>query len=190
MKTIYYISANKYKRTEVLEVLSRLLPADRLRAEAVELKIHEIQHQDMAAIARDKVIKAYKMIGRHCFVEQTGLQIKSFGNLPGGLTQLFWDSLRAEKFADFFVSHNATAVLAKTVLAYCDGRRVLCFEGETEGIIVRPSVEERFQWDCVFRPSGSECVFAEMTLEEKNMYSMRKKALMKFAAYLEEAYDR
>lgn len=76
---IYFLSSNEHKITEVRKILS----SDTIEVLAFSNKINEIQSEDMHAIARDKVIKAYKIIARPVFVEQTGLLIKKFGNLPG-----------------------------------------------------------------------------------------------------------
>ncbi|MBS1932347.1 MAG: non-canonical purine NTP pyrophosphatase, partial [Bacteroidetes bacterium] len=40
--------------------------------------------------------------------------------------------------------------------------------------------------DPVFVPSGSEKSFAEMTMEEKNTFSHRKKAVDKMIAFLKQ----
>ena len=189
MRTIYYISANEHKRNEVQRTFDNELRGSNYTVETLDARIDEVQDKDMRVIAEKKAIAAFAKYHRPIFVEQTGLLIKSFGMLPGGLTQVFWDALHAEKFAQFFVSRDLTEVIAKTVLAYCDGYKVHCFEGETEGSIVEPRLEECFQWDCVFKPDGSERTFAEMELSEKNRFSMRKRALEKFAKYLEETYD-
>lgn len=189
MKTIYFISANEHKIEEVKSFFASRSPLKNFTVDTANIKIDEIQHKDMEEIVKEKAVTAYKKLRRPVFVEQTGLLIKRFGDLPGGLTQVFWDSLHAEKFAEFFVSRDATEVIAKTIIAYCDGRTIRCFEGKTEGTIVEPKQAENFQWDCVFQPGGSQKTFAEMDLLEKNTFSMREKALKKFADYLEEDHD-
>lgn len=179
---IYFLSSNEHKITEVRKILS----SDKIEVLAFSNKINEIQSEDMHAIARDKVIKAYKIIARPVFVEQTGLLIKKFGNLPGGLTQIFWDSLQADKFSEFFAKDEGTDTIAKTVLAYCDGRKVYTFEGEIKGDIINPPRGNReFQWDCVFQPDGYDKTFAELD-KKKNQISMRKIALERLKEFLRE----
>lgn len=182
MKEIYFLSSNKHKIAEIKNILE----SNSIVVTPVSQKIDEIQSNDMQAIARDKALKAYRRIARPVLVEQTGLLIKKFGDLPGGLTQIFWDSLQADKFSEFFSKDEASEVIAKTVLAFCDGKRVHIFEGEISGNIVNPPRGDRaFQWDCVFEPKGYEKTFAEMG-EEKNNISMRKVALEKLRKYLED----
>ena len=178
---IYFVSSNEYKMKEVEEILS----SEAITIRQASQKINEIQSQDMNEIVKDKVIKAFTMIRRPVVVEQTGLLIKEFGNLPGGLTQIFWDSLEADRFSQIFSSIGTAEVTAKTVLAFCDGKRVYTFEGTCEGHIVSPPRGNRdFQWDCVFEPDGYKETFAEMG-EKKNAISMRKEALEKLRKFLE-----
>lgn len=182
MKKIYFLSSNIFKIQEIKDILS----SPNISVEAVSEKINEIQSDDMHAIVKDKVIKAYQIIARPIVVEQTGLLIEGFGNLPGGLTQIFWDSLKADRFSEFFTNNSTTSVVAKTVLAYCDGHRIQYFDGEISGKIVNPPRGNRdFQWDCIFEPTGYSQTFAEMGIE-KNKISMRRIALEKLKKYLEE----
>jgi len=51
-------------------------------------------------------------------------------------------------------------------------------------MIVEPKGENGFGWDKIFQPEGFEKTFAEMSMEEKNEISMRKKAFQKLKRYL------
>lgn len=179
---IYFLSSNKHKIKEIQKILN----SQTIEVVPVNEKINEIQSCDMCEIAIDKVLKAFMLIGRPIIVEQTGLLLKDFGNLPGGLTQFFWDSLEADKFSDYFSKTKTARVIAKTVIAYCDGKLVKTFDGEIEGEIVSPPRGNRaFQWDCVFQPIGYRKTFAEMG-KEKNSISMRKIAIEKLKEHLEK----
>lgn len=178
---IYFLSANQYKIEEVRSILE----SDKIKVISVQEKIKEIQSDDMEEIAVDKAIRAFMRIGRPIFVEQTGLLLKDFGGLPGGLTQIFWDGLKTESFSKFFSATGTARAVAKTVIAYCDGKQIKIFDGAIEGKIVFPPRGNReFQWDCVFQPDEYEMTFAEMR-ETKNTISMRKIALEKQKQYLE-----
>lgn len=181
-KEIYFLSKNKYKLKEVKEILNLKNYEICLNEE----KIEEIQSKDMIKIVEDKLLKAFKKISRPLIVEQTGLILEDLGGFPGGLTQIFWDSLQADKFTQYFSTKTGTGkAKAKTVVGYCDGKQIKIFEGEVNGIIVEEPRENRsFQWDCVFQPEGYTTTFAEME-EKKNQISMRKIALEQLRNYLE-----
>ena len=61
-----------------------------------------MQTTDTQRLVRDKLLKAYKRIGRPMFVEHRGLYVERINGLPGGLTQIVWDTLQPERFAELF----------------------------------------------------------------------------------------
>ena len=181
MKQIFFLSSNEYKIAEVQNILN----SDYISIIPVTVKINEIQSESIEVIAIDKVIKAFKKTGHPILVEQTGLFLDDLGGFPGGLTQIFWDSIKADDFCKYFGHTDTARVKAKTVLAYCDGKTIHTYEGEIAGIIVKaPRGDKSFQWDCVFQPNGCLETFAEMGAK-KNEISMRKKALEAFRKELD-----
>ena len=61
------------------------------------------------------------------------------------------------------------------------------FEGICEGTILQHPVGEKgFGYDAVFMPDGSNKSFAQMEMEEKNIFSHRKKAMGKLIRFLSE----
>lgn len=179
------MSGNTHKITEVKRILAPfgvdLVPVSR--------KIEELQTEDVQSLVRDKLTKAFEAIGRPLLVEHTGLYLSGLNGLPAGLTQIFWDRLQADRFADLVAGLGDNKVIAKTVLGYCDGRGVHIFEGAIEGTVPRkPAGPTDFQWDCVFIPNGSTQTFAEMGVAKDDI-SMRRKALDLFAAHLKSTKD-
>jgi XTP/dITP diphosphohydrolase len=177
---IRFVSSNNHKISEVKNILDSagviIVPSS--------LKIEEIQTEDVHKLVRDKVLKAFYKIGKPVFIEHTGLYIESFNNLPGGLTQIFWDNLEAARFCELFGSLKNTYVTAKTIIGYCDGRKLHYFEGVIDGnVSSEPSGPRDFQWDCVFVPNGFDITFADMGYKKHDI-SMRKKALDSFCEYL------
>jgi XTP/dITP diphosphohydrolase len=177
-----FLSSNARKVAEVRAILD----ARGIEIVAVDRKLDEIQHEDVDALVRDKCIKAFRLIGRPVFVEHTGLFIEALNGFPGGLTKLFWDTVGAERVADLFGRNGGSRVLARTRIGYCDGERVHQFEGAVSGVFAPEPRGESSAWDCVFVPEGFDETFAELG-ERKNEVSMRRKALDRFAAFLDEA---
>ena len=177
---IRFLSGNQHKLEEVRKILE---PAG-VEVLAVKEKIEELQTEDVERLVRDKLSKAFSIIGRPLFVEHTGLYRAAMNGLPAGLTQIFWDKLEADKFTALVRGLGDASVTAKTVLGYCDGRQIHMFSGEVQGTVpAAPAGPRDFQWDCVFIPNGHTETFAEMG-ERKNEISMRRKALDAFAEFL------
>ncbi len=177
---LYFVSKNPHKQEEARNILS---PAG-IAVIADHSAIDELQTIDTVALVRDKTLKAFQKIGRPLFVEHTGLYLDMLGGFPGGLTQIFWDSLKKDRFAQLFTSETEKAS-AKTYVGYVDGQRIHVFMGEVTGKIVSPREDHGFQWDCVFVPDGHEQTFSEMGAK-KNEISMRRLALDKLRVFLEE----
>jgi len=109
---IRFVSSNEHKIAEV----QCILDAAGVSIVPSSLKIEEIQTEDVHKLVRDKVLKAFYKIGRPVFVEHTGLFIESINKLPGGLTQIFWDNLKGDRFCELFGSLNNTNITAKTII--------------------------------------------------------------------------
>ncbi len=179
---IFFISSNANKRKEVCE----LLGSGNITIHTVNLKIEEIQSVDMAKIAEDKALRGFKEVWRPVLVEQTGLLFKEFGSLPGGFTQIFWDTLKAEKFSRFFTLPDFEDAVAKSVFAYCDGQSIKVFKSETHGKIVSPQgLDGDLSWDCVFVPDGHTQTLSEISTGASEQFSIRKAALESLKDYLE-----
>lgn len=179
---IRFVTKNPHKAEEVEAILGDI----GVSIVHAPLKIHEIQTEDIQDIVRDKVLKAFNSIGRPVFIEHTGLYIDSLQGFPGGLTQVFWDKLKADNFSSLLGGLDNTSLTARTVIAYCDAKKIHTFEGAVKGnISPEPRGDRAFQWDCVFIPNGYDKTFAELGAK-KNEISMRKIAFDRFREFLQE----
>ena len=181
---IRFVTSNGHKVAEAQSILMH----SGVSVIALPQKLEELQTEDTTSLVKDKTIKAFKIAGRPLFVEHTGLYLRYLNELPGGLTQIFWDRLQADRFAALFGGTPDTFTVAKTVIGFTDGRGFHTFEGSINGRIVpEPRGARDFQWDCVFEPEGETRTFAEMG-EQKNDISMRRLALDRLAAFLKKGH--
>lgn len=176
---LFFVSKNPFKHAEAGGILGPL----GITVEADHSEIQELQTADSEVLVRDKATKAFSRLGRPLFVEHTGLYLDVLNGLPGGLTEVFWKTLKKDRIAALFAS-DEHEVRAVTHIGYVDGRRVHIFRGEVTGRLVPPRVDHGFQWDCVFKPDGYDQTFSEMGAL-KNQISMRRKALEKLRVHLE-----
>ena len=177
---IRFVSGNQSKIREVQEMLA----PDGVEVIPANYKIEELQTEDVDRLVRDKLIKAFTLIGRPVFVEHSGLYLSRLNDLPGGLTEIFWDKLHADTFSSLFGNTANTEATAKTVVGYCDGCKIHLFQGEVEGNIASsPRGTCGYHWDCIFIPKGETKTFAEMG-DRKYTLSMRKIAFDNFVDFL------
>jgi XTP/dITP diphosphohydrolase len=120
--------------------------------------------------------------GENCFSEDTGLEVDALGGEPGVHSARYAgepvsDSLNMRKLLRALAdSANRRARFVTVICLILEGKEYF-FEGRCEGQILRnPGGVSGFGYDPVFRPDGSDKSFAEMTPEEKNIFSHRRKA--------------
>ncbi|APX94194.1 non-canonical purine NTP pyrophosphatase [Halomonas sp. 1513] len=180
MLEIRFLSQNQFKVTEARSILENT----GVSVVPIPSKVEELQTEDSKRLVKDKAIKAFKQVGRPLFVEHTGLYIDYMNGLPGGLTQIFWDNLQADKFCQLFGAASQSSLEAKTIIGFIDGQKFFSFEGAIRGHVAsEPRGDRSFQWDCVFVPEGHNSTFAEMG-EYKHKISMRRRALDQFSEFL------
>ena len=175
-----FVSSNQRKIYE----MQHLFSTHNLALTCVAYKIHEIQCLNMQEIVTDKVKKAFQYLKRPVFVEQTGLYIEDFGDLPGGLTEIIWNSLTPEKFCDYFGSRDNTNAKSITAIAYCDGKQISIFQETLQGTISKsPQGNRTHHWDCIFIPEGQTKTISSLR-EETNYPSIRYKTITTFLNFL------
>ena len=181
---VRFVSRNEHKVAEA----RRILAGFGIDLLATYAEVEELQMVYTERLVRDKVLRAFQLIGRPSFVEHTGLYLDMLNGFPGGLTQIFWDKLQKDRFAELFASDTAR-VIARTHIGYVNGRKVWHFEGEVIGkIIAPPRIDHGFQWDCVFVPDGYTETFSEMG-QKKDEISMRRRALESLAEHVINEHD-
>src|SRR5438876_3307938 len=169
-RKICFVTRNRHKVKEVKAILG----SAGISVISIGVAIEELQTDDSDRLIRHKAVAAYERVRQPLIVEHTGLHLAHLNGLPGGLTQVFWDTLRADRFAELFGNTSNPRARARTQVAYVNGKTISLFAGEIEGRIApKPSGSPAFQWDCVFVPEGYKETFARIGSRKKNEISMR-----------------
>lgn len=149
------------------------------------VELDEIQSVNIEDVIRHKAKQAYDMLHEPVIVEDTGLYFEELNGLPGALTKFFLNKLSLEQICGLLKTNRNA--LARTAIAYFDGKAMEVFTGETKGKIAEsPKGENGFGWDPVFIPEGYDKTFAELSPEEKQADFMRKTAIEKLKKFMEE----
>ncbi|MDH5752574.1 MAG: RdgB/HAM1 family non-canonical purine NTP pyrophosphatase [Deltaproteobacteria bacterium] len=175
---LYFATSNTHKVRETENYLG-------LEIKSAPLELTEPQTLDMEELARHKALEAWDKLGRPVMVEDTALVFHGWKGLPGPFIRFFIENMGLEglyKALEGFPDKSAEAICT---IGYHDGHRVSCFHGHVKGHICPPRGEQGFGWDPIFVPEGSELSFAEMSLDQKQRFSMRAQALEKFSQHLD-----
>lgn len=140
--------------------------------------------------ARIKANHITKNYGYDCFADDTGLEVPSLNGEPGVYSARYAGSPRnAEKNMDKLLSNLADkedrSAQFRTIITLNLGNRSYDFEGICKGtILTEKKGHEGFGYDPIFQPDGYDISFAEMSLDEKNKISHRKRAVQKLVDFL------
>jgi len=181
----YFVTGNKGKFKEIAEYIPNLIMSN--------IKdIPEIQSLDINEIIKVKLNESRKVINDpNCLiiVEDTGLYLNVLNGFPGPLIKFMLKSIGNDGIFNICEKLNNYKAKATTSFGIFNSRsnNISFYSGTIEGLITSPRGNSGFGWDQIFIPEGSNKTFAEMeTVEEKNKFSMRYKALTKFLTMLEQ----
>jgi len=140
--------------------------------------------------ALQKAKYVYDKTGLDCFSDDTGLEIEALNNRPGVYSAMYaGPDCNAEnnmqkvlKELEGKTNRNAQF---KTVIALILQGKEYFFEGVVSGEILKEkSGEDGFGYDPVFKPSGYDETFAQMSISLKNKISHRGLAVKKLVKFL------
>lgn len=145
---------------------------------AVKEELTEVQALDVADVVTRKAEEAYARIGVPVLVDDTGLTLHAWNDLPGALVKWFLDTVGTHGILQMAASVHDRSASVTTALGYADANGVQVYAGTVHGQL---STTERgdhgFGYDSIFIPDGSTQTFAEMTPQHKNTISHRRRAV-------------
>jgi XTP/dITP diphosphohydrolase len=189
MMKIIFATNNLNKVEEIRAVTARKFDIVSLKEAGIDIDIPE-PHDTLEANAVEKAVTIFRLTNTNVFSEDTGLETEALNGAPGVKSARY-----AGEEKDFQANidklllklqpfTNRKAQFRTVICLLWNGEQHL-FEGVCEGrIIEKQSGTKGFGYDPVFVPDGSDKTFAEMEMEEKNLYSHRRKATDKLVEFL------
>jgi XTP/dITP diphosphohydrolase len=184
-RVVFFATGNVHKFDEARSILTGL----DIAVGMLRMKDTEIQSDSLVEIAQASTREAFKRCHLPIIVEDAGLFIKALKGFPGPYAAYAYKTIGNKGLLKLMQNVENRTAQFWSAIAYCDSEtgEPVVFEGESTGKITK---EERvgsgnsgFGFDPIFQPDGSAKTFAEMTLEEKNGFSHRAKAVRKFAEW-------
>lgn len=186
---LIFATNNQNKVNELNSILNGIIEVKSLKEAGIEIDIPE-PHDTLEENAKEKSSTIFKITKKNCFSEDTGLEIDSLNGEPG---------VKSARYAEgeLIYKNNIDKVLNKmngiknrsaqfkTIISLILEEKEYQFEGICKGKITESEIGTNgFGYDGIFIPEGSDKTFAEMSLEEKNKFSHRKKAVTQLIIFL------
>ena len=190
---LIFATNNQNKIAEIKRVVSPGLEIITLKEAGIDIDIPE-PYDTLEENAREKSTVIHKLIGENCFSEDTGLEVAALNGAPGVRSARYAGDEADNKKNIALLLQNMTgqrerAAQFKTVISLILDEKEYQFTGICKGEIITSELGAGgFGYDSIFIPDGDDRTFAEMTMEEKNKYSHRKKAVVQLVDFLNN-YD-
>ena len=173
------------------------------RAELENIKIDYFNHDlkepeinDIELISKAKVLEAYKILNKPCFVADTGFYIEDYPNnpgYPGAFVKRSGISSNIEELLEIMKNIKNRNCKFIDCLTYYDGNEFHTFYGVSNGKLSKEIKGESLKraksnlW-LVFIPEGYNKTLAEMTDEERLNRNNYTSATEKFLTWYKEKY--
>ena len=191
MRPLIFATNNQHKVDEVKSIAYAGYEIISLKEAGINIQIAE-PYNTLEENAAEKSSVIYKLTGKDCFSEDTGLEVEALNGEPG---------VKSARYADGEISfknnlekllfkmqkkENRNAQFRAVISLMLNGSEYK-FEGICKGIILAYTRGDKgFGYDPLFLPTGATKTFSEMGMEEKNNYSHRKAAIDKMVHFLKE----
>ena len=191
MYTLVFATNNQHKVDEIQSLVGfdfKIIP---LKEAGITIDIPE-PHDTLKENAAEKARTIHTLTQKNCFSEDTGLEIDFLNGAPGVKSARYAGEDRDFQANIDKVLHelnNTTnrAAQFRTVICLIWENKEYYFEGVCKGIITTEmNGEKGFGYDPIFIPTGSTKSFAAMTMDEKNSFSHRQKAVTQLFSFLKE----
>ena len=186
---LIFASNNANKVQGIQQILPEGIRLVSLKDAGILIDIPE-PHDTIEANAREKSTTIYRLTGKDCFSEDTGLEVVSLGGEPG-VRSARYAGEKADAVANTAMllaalsNNNDRRARFRTVISLILAGTEYQFEGICDGQIIQaPQGNGGFGYDPVFVPDGETRSFGEMSMAEKKKYSHRRKATDLLVSFL------
>jgi XTP/dITP diphosphohydrolase len=190
MTTLIFATNNEHKVSEIQSLLPKDINVITLQQAGINIDIPE-PYDTLQENANTKAKTIFEITKQNCFSEDTGLEIDALNGAPGVHSARYASEDRnfnanIEKVLTNLKNTKNRSAQFRTVICLIWEQKEYYFEGVCRGQIAEQnSGTAGFGYDPIFIPEGATKSFAEMTMDEKNTHSHRKKAVTQLFTFLQ-----
>lgn len=184
MKDLFFVTSNRHKFEEARKVLEK----HGINLIISDINIPEKKYPTEKEVAISKAYAAIKLLKAPLIVEDTGIYFEAYNNFPGPNAHIVFEGIGYEGILKLLEGKNRAAFFRTTVTFIRPELNPVSFTGECQGkISERVSKTISFAYDALFIPESETRTFSEMSKEEKDNYSHRRKAMEEFIKWYKES---
>ena len=193
MTTLIFATNNEHKVAEIQSLLPKDINVLTLQQAGITIDIPE-PYDSLQENANTKAKTIFDITKQNCFSEDTGLEIDALDGAPGVLSARYAGDDRnfnanIEKVLTNLKNIENRTAQFRTVICLIWEQKEYYFEGICRGYIAEHnSGTAGFGYDPIFIPEGATKSFATMTMDEKNTYSHRQKAVTQLFTFLQSIH--
>lgn len=186
---IVFATNNKHKLEEIKKISKGQLEILSLS----DINCHEDIPETGDTLKENALIKAQfvkERFGLDCFADDTGLEVEALNNAPGIYSSRYAGPKcdpddNMQKLLHDLKNKESRKAQFRTVIALIFNGEEHYFEGIIRGeIIYQKEGNNGFSYDPIFKPTGYNKTFGELSDEIKNSLSHRAIATKKLVAFL------
>ncbi|MCX6671795.1 MAG: XTP/dITP diphosphatase [Euryarchaeota archaeon] len=185
MKELFFITSNTGKVKEAIEKLRPL----GFSVVQKDLGYPEVQADSLEEVAIWGVSHVQERFRSAFILEDAGLFIDALQRFPGVYSKYVFFTIGLGGILQLLEGVEKREAVFRSVYAYSEpGKKPLIIIGECNGIIsTRKQGSHGLGYYPILIPDVAEKTFGDMTVEEKNQFSHRGKALEKLATVLKDS---
>lgn len=191
MHTLVFATNNQHKVDEINTIVGENIRVITLKDAGIDIDIPE-PHDTLEANATEKSTVIHRLTGKNVFSEDTGLEVVALNGEPGVKSARYAGEEKSfqaniDKLLKNLGDNLQRQARFRTVVSLIWQGKEYQFEGICEGTIASSQTgDSGFGYDPIFIPTGCNKSFAEMSMEEKNQFSHRKKAVAQLIDFLQQ----
>ena len=185
---LIFATSNEKKLKEVREIIGNVYNVSSL----LDIQFKEEIPEPYNTIRENSIHKAnffYERTGLPCIAEDSGLEVEYLGGKPSAYSARYAGAERDDvknykKVLEELGDTNQRKARFVSIITYKNSEFQKVFEGTMIGrISLEPLGNNGFGYDPIFIADGHEKTNAELTTDEKNAISHRRKALDELTKY-------
>jgi len=184
-KVVFFVTGNIHKFIEAKRVLAEY----GIAAAMLKIKTTEIQDDNLENIAKMSALHAFRKSSLPLITEDAGLFIRVLKGFPGPYSSYAYRTIGYEGLLKLMRDLDDRYAQFQSVVVFCNSNRSSrSFHGISEGAIAEGARGySGFGFDPIFVSLGTCKTFAEMSIQEKNLFSHRSRAMRRFAEWYRTA---